>query len=174
MGLHGLAWAIVRHAERYSTVTITSEKGITESCRMTHLHLPHLCQPEGIDPMSQAELLKLILDAALAHALVFDLSRRNLTEIPAEIGQHIYLLELDLSNNQLISLPAEIGQLTCLEVLNLKRNQLSSLPVELGQLTNLKKLHLADNPLTFPPPKIIKQGTDAILAYLREQSTTQY
>jgi len=58
---------------------------------------------------------------------------------------------LNLSRNQLTSLPAEIGKLTLLEVLALGVNQLTSLPAEIWQLTPLRELYLDRNQLTRLP-----------------------
>ena len=93
----------------------------------------------------------------------------QLTALPPEIGQLTSLTELNLSVNQLTELPPEIGQLTNLTWLDLRGNRLTTLPPELGQLTNLMSLRLDGNPLTSPPPEIVEQGTQAVLAYLREQ-----
>jgi hypothetical protein len=41
------------------------------------------------------------------------------------------------------------------------------LPYSLGRLTQLQTLDLRDNAFSDPPPEIIEQGTEAILAYLR-------
>ncbi len=99
------------------------------------------------------------------------LSNSQLSVLPPELGQLTNLTVLNLDNNHLRALPPELGQLTNLTVLNLSHNQLRALPPELGQLTNLTVLNLSRNLLTFPAPEIIKQGTTAILEYLREQIT---
>ena len=114
-----------------------------------------------------------------------------LTSVPAELGQLTKLTELDLGDNKLASVPSELGQLTNLTELVLSDNQLTAVPAELGQLTNLTRLFLHRNQLTHipaelglltrleifaldgnqklisPPPAMFKQGTKAILAYLR-------
>ncbi|MFM5896156.1 MAG: leucine-rich repeat domain-containing protein, partial [Dolichospermum sp.] len=59
--------------------------------------------------------------------------------------------ELDLSNNQISSLPREIGQLTNLQSLNIYNNQISSLPPEIGQLTNLQSLNIYNNQISSFP-----------------------
>ena len=47
-----------------------------------------------------------------------DLSRKRLTEVPAEVWQLVGLNTLDLRGNEALgSLPAEIGQLTALQTL---------------------------------------------------------
>ena len=74
---------------------------------------------------------------------------------------------LSLNNNQLSTLPVEIGYLFNLQILSLNNNQLSTLPVEIGYLKKLSKLQLDKNPLRTPPLEIVKQGTPAILGYLR-------
>ncbi len=98
----------------------------------------------------------------------------QLTDIPSELGQLSNLYTLSLNNNQLVSLPLEIGQLENLCQLDLSNNKLEYLPSELGQLTKLADngcyLKLDGNPLISPPPEVIKQGTPAVLDYLRNQA----
>ena len=93
----------------------------------------------------------------------------QLTALPPEIGQLAKLTNLGSFGNRLTALPPEIGQLTGLTHLDLSRNQLTALPPEIGQLTKLRGLRLAGNPLTEPPPEVVKQGTAAVVAYLRER-----
>lgn len=104
------------------------------------------------------------------------LRSNRLTALPSEIGRLENLKLLNVRNNNLRSLPGEIGRLKNLERLDLARNQLKTLPPELGALENLKELLLEGNPLQSPPPEIVRQGTAATLAYLRElrASTRQW
>ena len=103
----------------------------------------------------------------LGNLTILDL-RGKLTTLPGEIVQLGNLTILGLSR-KLTTLPGEIGQLGNLRKLDLRYNQLTTLPEEIVQLVNLKTLNLSDNPLTSPPPEILEQGTEAVLAYLREQ-----
>jgi len=96
------------------------------------------------------------------------LSTNKLTNVQKELVQLKNLTTLYLHNNRMTSVPKELGQLTNLERLYLSGNKLTSVPKELGKLTNLKMLRLEGNPLESPPPEVVKQGTKAILAYLRE------
>jgi small GTP-binding protein len=97
-----------------------------------------------------------------------------LTNIPRELGQLKNLTMLYLGGNQLASVPNEMGQLTNLIYLSLWGNQLTSMPKELGQLTKLETLGLDNNPLESPPPEVVKQGTKAVLVYLREPKRQQW
>lgn len=83
-----------------------------------------------------------------------ELSARNLTELPPEIGLLISLGSLDLHHNQLTKLPPEIGLLTSLETLDLGGNNLTELPPEITQLTSLQTLDLGNNQLRRLPPEI--------------------
>jgi serine/threonine protein kinase len=83
-----------------------------------------------------------------------DLQKKQLTSLPAEIGQLTNLTSLDLWANKLTSLPAEIGQLINLTSLNLRANRLTSLPAEIGQLTRLTSLNLKGNQLADLPTEI--------------------
>ena len=106
----------------------------------------------------------------LANLTQLYLHQNQMTSIPSELGKLKKLTGFYLHENQLTSIPAELGKLTNLKVLSLANNQLTSIPPELGKLTKLETLILDDNEtLISPPPEVVKQGTKAILAYLREQ-----
>ena len=104
----------------------------------------------------------------LSNLVTLTLDNSLLMTVPAELGKLAKLTWLLLGRNQLTSLPAELGKLTKLTALLLENNELRSLPVELGRLTNLKTLQIAGNPLESPLGEVVKQGTEAVLAYLRE------
>jgi len=72
------------------------------------------------------------------------------------IAQILNVTYLNLSFKNLTSLPAEIGNLTSLTYLNLSYNKLKRLPVQIGNLTNLINLYLSDNNLTSLPAEIVK------------------
>lgn len=81
-----------------------------------------------------------------------DLSRKNLTKVPADIFSQQTLTELNLSNNKLEgSLPAEVRLLQELRILDLSNNDFTGLPAEVGQLVKLEVLNLANNKLTGLP-----------------------
>ena len=84
------------------------------------------------------------------------LSTNELTSLPAEIGNLANLIDLVLDYNSLTSLPAEIGSLTNLTTLWLTFNQLTSLPAEIGNLANLIEIQLGANQLTSLPDSIVK------------------
>ena len=104
--------------------------------------------------MTNEELLEIIEQAAKDKVTKLDLSNKDLTTLPSEIGQLTNLRSLYLYGNQLSSLPTEIGQLTNLQSLYLHSNQLSSLPPEIVQLSNLQTLDLRRNQLSSLPREI--------------------
>ncbi|MBC8468948.1 MAG: leucine-rich repeat domain-containing protein [Planctomycetes bacterium] len=104
----------------------------------------------------------------LKNLRVLVLYANKLTSVPEELGQLKNLNELDLCLNRLINVPEELGQLKNLKGLYLRNNGLTSVPMALGQLKNLNVLDLKRNPMRSPPPEVVEQGTQAILAYLRE------
>jgi len=90
----------------------------------------------------------------LTSLTVLFLQYNKLTTLPTEIEQLTSLKILNLSNNQLTAVPAEIGQLINLTSLDLWNNQLTTLPAEIGQLINLKTLFFPNNQFTFLPAEI--------------------
>ncbi|WP_353571795.1 hypothetical protein [Candidatus Albibeggiatoa sp. nov. BB20] len=91
-----------------------------------------------------------------------NLSRNQLSgEIPASIGNLVFLSYLDLSRNQLSGeIPASIGNLVFLSYLFLNNNQLSGeIPVSIGNLTELHNLSLNNNQLSSEIPASISNLT---------------
>jgi internalin A len=104
--------------------------------------------------MDDRELLQVIEKAVQDGVTELDLSDKQLTELPPEIGQLRDLRYLDLSVNELTALPPEFSQLQSLACLNLERNRLAAWPRELTQLRGLTELDLSYNRLTRLPPEI--------------------
>jgi internalin A len=115
------------------------------------------------------------------------LGSNQITSLPPEIGQFASLRVLGLSRNQLTELPPEIGQIKSLCALDVRNNQLRRIPVEfvplLMQMTqecrvdaernfimNPYMLLVDGNPLVSPPPEVVEQGHEAILAYLQDET----
>ena len=127
--------------------------------------------PDNQDtPRETEELLQIIEKAATEGWTQLDLSGRELTALPPQIGQLNQLkkliigkYELDrdgdilsFTGNKLSALPPEIGLLIQLEELQVFANQLTSLPTEIAQLTNLQILNLGSNQLSSIPAEIFK------------------
>ena len=107
--------------------------------------------------------------AQLHNLTTLYLTHNRLTALPDAIAQLQNLTTLYLSFNRLTALPDAIGQLHNLTTLYLDGNQLTALPADLARLTKLEKLAVAGNPLTWPPEAVVRQGSGAVLAYLRER-----
>ena len=91
---------------------------------------------------------------AFANLSFLNLTHKNLTILPKEIGFFTGLQHLELQDTQLLTLPDSIGNLTALRVLILSNNQLQSLPASIGNLKYLYVLDLDDNNLQSLPNSI--------------------
>lgn len=100
-------------------------------------------------------------------AVELDLSGIEMRDLPYTILQLTQLQSLNLSNNRLTKLLNSLDRLTQLQSLDLHNNRLTTLPHSLGRLTQLRSLDLRNNAFSDPPPEVIEQGTEAVLAYLR-------
>ncbi|MDB9455230.1 COR domain-containing protein [Dolichospermum circinale] len=106
-------------------------------------------------------------------AIVLDLSKMKLTEIPDAIASLTQLQGLDLGNNQLTAIPDAIASLTQLQRLDLRNNQLTAIPDAIASLTQLQRLDLRNNPLNPELYAAYEQGTKAVLEYLRAKAEKQ-
>ncbi|BAY78185.1 Miro domain-containing protein [Nostoc linckia NIES-25] len=122
--------------------------------------------------MTNEKLLQIIEQAAKDKVRELDLSGKDLTTLPAEIGRLTNLRELYLNSNLLTTLPVEISQLSNLTVLALSSNQLTMLPVEIVQLSNLTVLNLSSNQLTMLPIEIGQLSNLTILNLSSNQLKT--
>lgn len=102
-----------------------------------------------------------------------DLSLNALSEIPAGLYECKQLESIRLGSNSVSSIPAvQLQSLPMLAVLDLQNNAVSQVPPELGNVTQLRSLLLEGNLFRVPRPNILAQGTNAILAYLRDRIPT--
>ena len=99
--------------------------------------------PRGMDERLP-DLLAHIHDER-KHSYELDLSRANITKVPEEIGDMVYLEGLTLSENRIESLPETIGLLSNLKSLYLFHNRLTSLPESLYDMKQLQWLGLTGN-----------------------------
>eukprot|EP00002_Diphylleia_rotans_P033629 TRINITY_DN716_c0_g2_i3.p1 TRINITY_DN716_c0_g2~~TRINITY_DN716_c0_g2_i3.p1 ORF type:complete len:1206 (-),score=239.19 TRINITY_DN716_c0_g2_i3:2518-6135(-) len=127
---------------------------------------------------------------AITNLRLLDLKGNLIPAIPSSLGKLLHLQELNVNNNQLCSLPAELSsltnllvleangnRLTCIPIfltrmvslvqLNVDHNAISSIPRELGHMKSLSKLNIINNPLDRQLSEIAKQGTFALLRFLR-------
>ena len=100
-----------------------------------------------------------------------NLSYKELTILPPEIGNLSQLRELSLSNNKIEILPPEIGNLSQLQKLWLNYNQIKLLPSEIGNLSQLQMLSLDNNQITIVPPEIGNLSQLQILSLDHNQIT---
>lgn len=125
-----------------------------------------------------------------------DLSNNMLTSLPVEINQLLHLLQITLSYNRFTKIPPELFQcpklqtlllannqvaeidvpglmtLKTLQCLDLANNSIARVPPELGRVEWLKNLLLEGNCFRNPRPQIMVNGTQFILAYLRDRIPT--
>ncbi|MDC3986546.1 hypothetical protein KEG57_39085 [Polyangium jinanense] len=110
---------------------------------------------------------------ALEFLCVLELYGCALEEIPPWALRLKRLGALCLGFNRLRRVPPAIAALQDLQMLLLRGNPIEDLPVELGKLPNLTRLDVKDCPLSRIPPEIVGQGSDAVLAYLRDQARSR-
>ncbi|MBC7388983.1 MAG: hypothetical protein H7329_07230 [Opitutaceae bacterium] len=90
---------------------------------------------EGVETNEEGDIIKLSIIGM------------EIENLPAEIGQLVYLEELIVSQNKLTSLPAQLSQLKNLNTLDLSKNNFTVLPESITQLAKLYRLRASDNNL---------------------------
>jgi Leucine-rich repeat (LRR) protein len=89
-----------------------------------------------------------------SEVVFLNLSEKNLSSLPENIGELKNLKVLNLDRNAIKNFPESFWELEQLEVLILSRNGLDYLPKEIGRLKNLKKLYISRNNLSSLPNSI--------------------
>ena len=106
----------------------------------------------------------------LFHLKTLIISNNKLRELPSSFCWLMRLEKADLSHNYLHCLPDNFGNMECLQSLNVSNNELEALPLSLGKSRTLKLLLAIFNKCKSPPQQICNQGSDSILAFLRNQN----
>ncbi|MBD2614514.1 hypothetical protein H6G94_25110 [Nostoc punctiforme FACHB-252] len=128
--------------------------------------------PDSIKNLSKLEILWLGSDFP-RDDFEFDDLGNPLDPFPSCLSLPKQIKQLSLANCNLTKLPHWLGELTELSQLQLSTNNLTDLPASLGQLSNLENLYLENNPLNPELAAAYKQGTEAILQYLRAKAEAQ-
>lgn len=107
---------------------------------------------ENLPPCNEKifEVLGSISEAEIAKITKIDLSDRELTEIPSNIGNFKKLKTLNLNNNKIKTIEKDtLKGLTGLQKLDLNHNQLKTIKKDtFGELRSLQELNLSWNNLT--------------------------
>ncbi|XP_078042568.1 E3 ubiquitin-protein ligase LRSAM1 isoform X2 [Augochlora pura] len=103
------------------------------------------------------------------------LQDNNIRKLPNEIVYLSKLTTLNVARNNLKQLPEAIGKLKLLTVLDINHNKsLQKLPKSLGYAQQLTELNIDGLNLSYPPQDILKGGTIVIVAFLANESGTEY
>jgi Leucine-rich repeat (LRR) protein len=101
--------------------------------------------------MDIEDLREIIGHVAMEKKTKLDLSNKDISVIPDEIGTLVHLKELNLSYNSISKLPAELFKLKKLETILLLRNDIVEIPSDIQQLGNLRTLDISYNPISEIP-----------------------
>ena len=131
------------------------------------IYLPHLAY---ID-MSHNRLVNLPESFGyLFHLKTLLLNNNRLLELPESFCLLARLEKADLSHNHLRHLPQSIGSMNSLQSLNVSHNELESLPLSIGKSKSIRLVLAIFNNCKCPPQQVCNQGSESILAYLRNQN----
>lgn len=124
---------------------------------------------------------------------ILELEGNMLSNLPEELGMLKFLRELNIGDNVFVRIPncvyelkklqillvannrleqldvKNLGNLKILTHLDVSNNNIRHIPPELGNLTQLKHLVLKGNGFRNPRYAVLQQGTEAVLAYLRNK-----
>lgn len=161
-----LPWSIRDAVSLYERMDV-SFNCLTDVPVELPLRLPHL---EYIN-MSHNQLRSLPESfGLLIHLHTIILNNNRLVSLPKSFLRLMKLQKLDVSHNTLRSLPDDLGKMESLSKLNIQSNKLKILPVSLGVSPTLAVILTKDNPIKWPPPKVCKNGSDALLIFMRDYS----
>ncbi|XP_078664083.1 uncharacterized protein LOC144907150 [Branchiostoma floridae x Branchiostoma belcheri] len=106
----------------------------------------------------------------LEHLSLLSLSKNRMRTLPSTMSRLKNLCKISLRHNEFETFPEVLCKLPELEMVDLRDNLITKLPTTLEKAAKLKDLDVSGNPLTYPPRNVCRQGTDAIMAFLKEEA----
>ncbi|MDH7444695.1 COR domain-containing protein [Aquimarina sp. 2201CG14-23] len=94
-----------------------------------------------------------------------NLSGLSLTEIPIDISDMFYLLDIDLSHNQLLNFPDSITELDNLQFLDISNNSIKDVHFKLGKYYSLKEINISSNDFNFIPKELFFLNDDTKIIF---------
>lgn len=89
----------------------------------------------------------------------------GLYELPADITDMPYLLEIDISHNNFLELPHQIANLENLQILNCSYNHLRDFTLIEGKPYFFKRIDISNNLLSYIPKELLFLDTDVEIIY---------
>eukprot|EP00058_Branchiostoma_floridae_P003897 XP_002589385.1 hypothetical protein BRAFLDRAFT_77827 [Branchiostoma floridae] len=106
----------------------------------------------------------------LQHLWFLSLPNNLLRTLPSTLNHLHNLRQVHLWNNKFDTFPEVLCELPAMEKLDIRNNNITRLPIALHRADKLKDLDVSGNPLTYPPRDVCKQGTGAIMAFLKQEA----
>uniref|UniRef100_A0A1Y1KX67 Disease resistance R13L4/SHOC-2-like LRR domain-containing protein n=3 Tax=Photinus pyralis TaxID=7054 RepID=A0A1Y1KX67_PHOPY len=176
----------------------TAEVTVVDLCKNKFATVPEglqLIASQLTELNLSSNLLKAIPEfiADCSKLQYLDVSKNMLSELPCDLGCLKWMREVVIANNRFGRIPECVYEMEGLEILNASDNQILEVNVDgLSKLKKLAVLQLANNSINFVPPElgnlkqlrsleltgnsfrqprysVLEQGTESILAYLRDR-----
>ncbi|XP_078583947.1 uncharacterized protein LOC144866451 [Branchiostoma floridae x Branchiostoma japonicum] len=106
----------------------------------------------------------------LQHLWLLSLENNLLKTLPSTMRHLHSLREVHVWNNKFDTFPEVLCEVPAIEKLDICDNNITRLPTALYRADKLKDLDVSRNPLTYPPQEVCKQGTGAIMAFLKQEA----
>ncbi|XP_035665269.1 leucine-rich repeat and IQ domain-containing protein 4-like [Branchiostoma floridae] len=106
----------------------------------------------------------------LQYLQILVLEYNLLKTLPSTLSHLHNLREVNLRSNEFDTFPELLCELPAMEKLEIWNNNITRLPTALHRADKLKDLDVSGNPLTYPPQDVCKQGTGAIMAFLKQEA----
>lgn len=176
----------------------TAEVTVVDLCKNKFTSIPEglqLITSQLTELNLSSNLLKTVPEfiADCVKLQFLDVSKNSLSDLPHSLCHLKWMREIVIANNRFGKIPECIYEMEGLEILNASDNQISDIrvngltklkklavlqlannsinyvPPELGNLKQLRCLELTGNSFRQPRYAILEQGTESILAYLRDR-----
>ena len=136
---------------------------------MHYLKLLRAAETRGKLEIDELKLDMVPVEVCELYSLTtLSMQRDEIRLLPPIIAHLSRLESLTVAYNKIEQVPAFLTALHRLATLDLSHNLITLVPRAIGYCTALASLDLAGNHVFSPPPMILKMGTAAVMAYLKE------